>query len=244
MDKQKFIEEAGDLEMVIADRVRSTKIVPAILVVFVCKLVSTGVALVINPMTLAKDPTMTLNVAAVTLLMTLAVAYITWVLSFGYRMQPMTPLKIGKRMYSLSVLTLLSAIIGFAVSAFSSTHMSEIEALKTNPASMVTSQNGLIFIGLAVVAGILALVLFIYTIMILVDMVKFKLPLYKPSLILIIGSIIIGAVTGGIVSGASVINPNVETNSTIGITAQIAAVLNSLLYFYLLYCVYKLSTRK
>lgn len=244
MDKQKFIEEAGDLEIVIADRVRGTKIIPAILVAFVCKLIYAGITFVVNPISLAKDATMTLNAAVVSLLMTLAVAYIIWVLSFGYRMQPMTPLKIGKRMHTLSILTLLSAIIGFAVSAFMATHMSDIAALKANPALMLTNQNGLIFISLSVVAGILALVLFIYTIMILVDMVNFKLPLYKPTLILFIGSIIIVFVTGAVASGASVINPNVESNSTVKITTQIAVVLSALLYFYLLYSVYKLSTRK
>ncbi len=244
MDRQRFIQEAGNLNLVIANRVRDTKIVPAILVMLLCKLAHAGLTIGYDPLKLAKDSTMLLNVGVVSFIMTLVLAYIIWVLSFGYRMAPMSQLKVGKRMHTLAVVTMLVAIFSFVLTGYMAMNLEDILAFQSNPQAILTNQAALIFGVLSLVSGIFSLIMLVYGIMVLVDMVKFKLPLYKPLLVVIIVSIVIATVTGAVTSGAAIANPNFEGNPVLSMATQASVGLTTLLHLYLLFSLYKVVTAK
>lgn len=244
MDRQRFIQEAGNLDLVIANRVRDTKIVPAIIVLLVCKLASSGFSIYYNPLEIAADSTLLLNVGSASLIMTLALAYIIWVLSFGYRMQPMAQLKVGKRMHTLAVVTLMVAVLSFLLTAYMAMNLEDIQAFKMNPQTIMTNKPALIFGVLSFVGGVASLIMLIYGIMVLVDMVKFKLPLYKPLLIVLIVGTIISITAGAITSGAAVVNPNLGSNMALQVVTRASVGLTALLHFYLMYSLYKVVTTK
>lgn len=244
MDRKKFIEEAGNLDLVIANRVRETKIVPAIIVVVLCKLIHSGLSIAFAPEVLKQDSSMMLNTGAVSLIMTLVTAYIIWVLSQAYRMQPMTVLKIGKRMHTLALLTLIVGLLSFVLVAYTIMNMDAVLALQKHPEAFLTNQPALIVTGMSIVVGGISLVSLIYGIMVLVDLVNFKLPLYKPVLAVLVGGILIGITIGAISTGASIGNPDPSTNPVVIMATQAGVVLNLLLSLYLFYSLYRVVTTK